>query len=333
MSGFGTFDDDETKITSLSEIRAQGNQDPVSHHAYLIFLAGSDIGRIYRLEEGETVIGRSRSAEVCFDDDSISRRHCVLRRTDEAVEIEDLESSNGTFVNGMRVTKLILQDGDKIRIGDSTILKFTFHDQLEENFQRQMYDAALRDGLTKAFNKRYCEDLLDKEIGYARRHGTPLSLLFLDLDYFKQVNDQHGHVTGDEVLEQLSALVQSMLRSEDTFARWGGEEFAIVVRGIALEQAGILAERLRAAVESMSFVCAGKTLKLTVSIGVAQYEKGFRTMRDFVSAADSALYAAKAAGRNQVLLKERSSAEDEGPPSAITSMRLHVEGEPEGESS
>ena len=299
--------DEETKITLLSELEDELGGDPVRHHAYLISLAGGDIGQIFKLESGEATIGRSRGVAISLDDDSISRQHCRVTRQRDTVEIEDLGSSNGTYVNGMPVSKLVLQDGDKIRIGDTTILKFTFHDELEENFQRHMYNAALRDGLTKAFNKRYCEDQLDKEMAYAERHRTPLCLLFLDLDHFKKINDQHGHVIGDDVLVQLASLVQSMLRSEDVFSRWGGEEFAIITRGISVDDAGILAERLRVAAESAIFCSGEAEIAVTMSIGVAAYEPHYKVVRDFVAAADSALYAAKSGGRNRVLLKEVSA--------------------------
>lgn len=299
--------DDETKITLLSEIKAEIDGDPVRHHAYLISLAGPGIGQIFKLESGEAVIGRSRGVAVSLDDDSISRQHCRVTRRRDTVEIEDLGSSNGTYVNGMRVSQLVLQDGDKIRIGDTTILKFTFHDELEENFQRHMYNAALRDGLTKAFNKRYCEEQLDKEMAYAERHGTPLCLLFLDLDHFKKINDRYGHVVGDDVLVQLASLVQSMLRSEDVFSRWGGEEFAIITRGISIDDAGLLAERLRVATELATFCSGDAEIPVTMSIGVAAYELQHKITRDLVAAADSALYAAKAGGRNRVLLKEASA--------------------------
>jgi diguanylate cyclase (GGDEF)-like protein len=305
--GSGMFDDDETKLTVLAELGVSGSDDdPVRHHAYLILLAGNDIGQIFKIEPGDAVLGRSRGAQICLDDDSISRNHCRIRRKGELIEIEDLGSSNGTYVNGMRVSNLVLQDGDKIRVGDTTILKFTFHDELEESFQRHMYNAALRDGLTKAFNKRYCEDQLDKEIGYARRHGSALCVLFIDLDYFKKVNDHHGHVVGDDVLVQLAALIQSMLRSEDIFARWGGEEFAVITRGVSLANAGVLAERLRSAVDAAAFHSGEVEIAVTISIGVAAYEEHHKAVRDLVAAADSALYAAKFAGRNRVLLKELS---------------------------
>ena len=196
-----------------------------------------------------------------------------------------------------------LRDGDKIRVGETTILKFTFHDRLDESFQQKMYNAALRDPLTKAYNKKYFVDQLGVEIAYAKRHRTPLSLVIFDLDHFKRINDTYGHVAGDMVLMELAELVQAMLRTEDVFARYGGEEFAIILRGIALSDAGVLAERLRAAVEQRPFVNSGQRLPVTVSVGVAEFDEQVEDSIGLVEAADGALYAAKQSGRNKVLLK------------------------------
>jgi diguanylate cyclase (GGDEF)-like protein len=299
--------DDETESTKVVPsglgLSEELQREVARDHAYVILLTGNDVGRIFRLEEGEHTIGRSHRADIRLDDDSISRIHCKLCLRAREVDIEDTGSSNGTYVNGERVTVQRLADGDKIRVGETTILKFSFQDRLEENFQRHMYNAALRDALTKSFNRRYFLDQLDKELNYAKRHQTELSLIMIDIDHFKNVNDTYGHVAGDEVLVQLASLAQSMLRTEDVFARYGGEEFAIIARGITLDHGGMLAERLRGAVEAATFTAGGRTLKVTLSLGVAAVHPGVTTPEELIAAADAALYAAKTAGRNRVLLK------------------------------
>ena len=157
--------------------------------------------------------------------------------------VEDMGSTNGTFCNGIKIDRRELADGDKIMVGSSTILKFTYHDYLDEVFQRQMYESALRDGLTKVFNKKYFTDYLEKEFAFAARHGGPLALIFLDIDYFKKINDTHGHPAGDFVLAELSQMMATLLRTEDVLARFGGEEFTILCRGSDLSGAKIVAER------------------------------------------------------------------------------------------
>ena len=153
-------------------------------------------------------------------------------------------------------------------VGSSTILKFTYHDYLDEVFQRQMYESALRDGLTKVFNKKYFTDYLEKEFAFAARHGGPLALIFLDIDYFKKINDTHGHPAGDFVLAELSQMMTTLLRTEDVLARFGGEEFTILCRGSDLSGAKIVAERVRKAVEERKFSFGGKDIPVTVSLGV-----------------------------------------------------------------
>ena len=145
-----------------------------------------------------------------------------------------------------------LNDGDKIQLGRTTILRFTYHDRLDESFQKQMFDSALRDGLTGAYNKRYFLDRLESELKFALRHRTPLSLLMLDLDHFKRVNDTHGHPVGDRVLKAFADTIHRSIRNEDVFARYGGEEFAIISRATPLARASVLGERLRRATSALA---------------------------------------------------------------------------------
>ncbi len=302
MTKPGNDDLETTRVSSIEQLRAELKKRSERNRAYLIVLAGADVGKMFKLDDGEITLGRSSRADVRIDDDSISRFHAKLHLTGHEVQIEDLGSSNGTLVNGEKVTRDALKDGDKIRLGETTILKFTFHDKLDESFVQKMYDAALRDPMTGVYNKKYLLDQLGEEVSYARRHRTKLSLILLDLDHFKSVNDTYGHIAGDHVLIQSTAVIQALLRTEDVFARYGGEEFCLVLRGISVEDAGIVAERIRMAIEAHVFRCDETELRVTVSIGVAQYD-GASEPDGLIEAADSALYAAKRAGRNRVLLK------------------------------
>ena len=293
-----------TKVSSLAELQQELASRTQSNRAVLLVLAGSNVGKTYNLAEGETFLGRGQNATIRLNDDGISRRHARLVQTGGLVRIEDLQSANGTLVNGEAVTQQPLADGDKIRLGSTTILKFTYSDQLDENFQQQMYDAALRDPLTGAFNRKHLLDYLETEIAYARRHRSALSLVMFDVDHFKRVNDTWGHVAGDTVLVKISKLSIATLRIEDVFARYGGEEFCVVCRGVSLPQAGILGERLRVMVEQAAFEHDGTRMPVTISVGVAAHpEIPVENATQLIAGADEALYQAKRGGRNRVLLK------------------------------
>ena len=294
--------DDTTRMAPAQEA---GGAEAQPAAACLVVLSGSNVGEMYRLEKDQVVIGRGDKVDLRLVDDGISREHVRLSKEEGRIILEDLGSTNGTYCNGQRVTRQPLSEGDKILIGSTTILKFSYQDKLDEMFQRQMSESALRDGLTRAFNKRYFTDRIESEFQYAIRHRTPLSLIFLDIDHFKRINDQHGHQAGDHVLAQLSTLVMSMLGEEETFARYGGEEFAIVARGVELEAAVELSERLRAAVEAHPFKFGSTSLPVTISVGVARAPgPGMAASGDLVARADEAMYAAKRSGRNRVCSSE-----------------------------
>jgi two-component system cell cycle response regulator len=291
--------DDTTRMAPAPEVPVEvEGQSPA---ACLVVLSGSSVGEMYRLEKDQVVLGRGDKVDLRLIDDGISREHAQILRQGGQLFLEDLGSTNGTYCNGERVTRHPLAEGDKILIGSTTILKFSYQDRLDEMFQRQMSESALRDGLTRAFNKRYFSERIDSEFQYANRHRTPLSLIFIDIDHFKRINDVHGHQTGDYVLTQLATLLMSMLGEEEVFARYGGEEFAIIARGSALEAAGALSERMRAAVEGHPFSHDGIPIPVTVSVGVASAPAaGLGSASSLVARADETMYAAKRAGRNRV---------------------------------
>lgn len=273
--------------------------------AYLMVLAGSNVGEMYKLDK-PLILGRGQVADIRVSDEGISRQHARVRPSDDGVEVEDLESTNGTFVNGARISgRAFLKDGDKIQLGSTTILKFSYQDQLEEQFQKQMYESALRDGLTKLFNRRYFLDRLENEFAYVQRHRTALALLIFDIDFFKKINDTHGHPAGDYVLTALAAGLSRSVRTEDVFARYGGEEFVFLCRGIDLSGGARFAERMREAVLSHQFVYEGQRISVTISIGVAAVpDPRINEPPQLISLADEALYQAKAQGRNRVVAAE-----------------------------
>jgi diguanylate cyclase (GGDEF)-like protein len=272
--------------------------------AYLIVLAGTNIGEMFKLGERGLVLGRGAGSDVSLVDDEVSRRHALVHVVDGETWVEDSGSRNGTFVNGERIERRRLADGDKIQIGSTTILKFSYQDHLEEGFQRRIFESALRDGLTRAFNRKYFLDRLESEFRFATRHHAPLSLLLLDLDHFRELNDAHGHVAGDHVLAMFARKIHDSIRNEDVFARYGGEEFAILCRALGGRNAAAFAERLRAAIEALEIPFEGAVLRATVSIGVAELSAAaLAEPNALIAAADEALIAAKRGGRNRVSAK------------------------------
>jgi len=300
------FDDDDSETTGVtSAVVLPPEMQRDAKVAYLVVLAGSNVGEMHKIETAETVIGRAEGTAIRLLDNGVSRRHARIIELNGQVLIEDMQSANGTLVNGEMIQTRVLNDGDKIRLGSTTMLKFTYQDKLDESFQQQMYDAALRDGLTGVFNKKYFTDRLDTEFAYAQRHKTMLSLVMFDVDHFKKVNDTYGHLAGDEVLVQLARTAQKLIRTEDVITRYGGEEFAIICRGIPLINTGVLAERVRAGIEQAKIKFRDERLPITISVGVsALNESPATTPAELVAAADEALYEAKNGGRNRVCLKK-----------------------------
>jgi diguanylate cyclase (GGDEF)-like protein len=277
-----------------------------SIRATVTIMSGLDAGRSVTIHTDSLTVGRGSGTDLCVDDPGISRRHARVRRGDDgAFYVEDLGSTNGTFVSGRRTAVSRLVSGDYIQLGATLLLRFVVTDSVDETLRQQVYESSIRDPLTRAHNRKYLADRLETEVAHARRSGEPLSLLMIDVDHFKNVNDRHGHLVGDRVLCFIAAQVQQHIRVEDTLARYGGEEFVVLARGSAIEEATQLAERLRAAIEDLNFAAGGAALPITVSIGVA----GFCELDPaddstaLVALADARLYHAKMAGRNRVVAK------------------------------
>jgi diguanylate cyclase (GGDEF)-like protein len=276
-------------------------------HAYLLTLAGPQFGEVFPLApDRDLLLGRRDDADVQIRDDGVSRRHATLRVEGEGVVVTDLGSANGTYVDGKRVPEVRIADGARIQVGGHTTLKFIWADELEALYQMRLAEGALQDPLTGLYNRRHLDERLASELAAGQRHGRALSLLMIDIDHFKQVNDDRGHLAGDEALKMVAFVLRGAVRKEDVLARYGGEEFVVIARETPLDGARALAERIRRAVEKSRFAWQGAELGVTVSVGVtvaeglAEFVPG-RTERELVEAADRALYLAKQQGRNRVV--------------------------------
>lgn len=291
---------DNTLVMKVEDILSEPMK-PRSKNC-LIVVAGRNVGQILPLRKSRLTLGRGVECDVRIEDPGISRRHArIVGDAEGAIQIIDLDSTNGTYVNGRRIQARNLSDGDKIQLGPDTIFKFSYQDQIEEQYQRRLYQSATQDGLTQLYNRKYFLDRLTTDFNHAARHSRPLSAALVDVDFFKAINDTHGHLAGDMVLRRLADALLEATRDEDLVARWGGEEFAIIYRDADRARATICGERVRRLVEKTRFVYQEKIIPVTVSIGIATLDgNNLQDVEQLMRTADEYLYLAKNNGRNRV---------------------------------
>lgn len=260
------------------------------------------------LAAGVTTIGREVTCDIEVVDDFISRHHATLELDDAGCWVVDHDCRNGTFVNDERIERRKLVAGDHIRIGNQ-IFKYLSADHPETQYHEAVYQMMTSDGLTSIANRRYFDDSFHRELARCVRHNRPIAVLLLDIDHFKRVNDLYGHLIGDECLKELCQRVRATVRTDDLFARIGGEEFALVLSETGREEALLVAERVRARIEAEPFAVARRLeVPLTVSIGVAHSDEAIlRSTEEFLADADAQLYAAKNSGRNRVCAPARGA--------------------------
>jgi len=263
---------------------------------------GPDIGRRIPLLNAQYIVGRDSEAGFVVGRSSVSRQHARLYLADDGNWwVEDLNSTNGTFVNETRIKLQKLADSDQVRFGDA-IYKFLWGSNIESAYHEAIHNMAIQDGMTGIHNKRYFTEFLDREIAVCSRHGHPLTLVMFDVDHFKKVNDTHGHLAGDAVLKDLAARIRPRIRREDLFARYGGEEFACVLPSTALPGGIVFAEHLRTLIAERPCQFENLSISFTISIRVTTLHR--ETGVDpaaLIKRADENLYVAKRGGRNRVV--------------------------------
>jgi two-component system, cell cycle response regulator len=293
-----TQPDTEKKVTAI-------------HSAYMLVVSGGIPGTMVELSEQGTTLGRSAECSFQISDITVSREHAVIM-IDEmgSVQIRDQGSTNGTFLNGKRIhaRRLVeLADGDRVQLGTKIVLKLVRLDPNDEQFQREMFERTVRDPLTGLYNRAYLLNQIGVLAERSASQGIGLAVLMLDIDHFKQINDRHGHLAGDDVLRQVAAVIRESTRSEDLVARFGGEEFVVVLPVSVPDLAAERAERIRSNLAERTVIAEGTTLRVTASIGMAFAAPGrSRNEMALIMTADEALYQAKADGRNRVVFGHRA---------------------------
>lgn len=258
------------------------------------------MGNRFALNGAPVVLGRGEDCEVQIDEQSVSRRHARVELGTDSFVVADLQSTNGTFVNDAPVIRAKMTDGDYLRVGNC-IYRFLCGGNVEAQYHEEIYRLTIIDALTGAHNRRSMLEFLDRELSRSARHIRPMALLMIDIDHFKKVNDDLGHLGGDVILRELTAIISATIRKEDLFARYGGEEFGLVLVETGPKEAREVADRVREAVAAKPLVCDGKPVPLTISLGLATTCGDAEvTVNEIIRRADDKLGQAKAEGRNRV---------------------------------
>jgi len=293
-----TTREEKTRVSQISKIADKRLAGGIP---CFVQIYGKDIGRKYPLDKVQTTIGRGPDNGIVCDMDNVSRTHCKIYAGAGGSYIEDMGSTNGSFVNDEELTarrKLI--NGDFIKVG-GVIFKYIDGDNIEQLYYEEIYRMAIIDGLTQTYNKRYFIEFIDRELARCQRYNRPLTLVMFDLDHFKKINDEYGHLAGDYVLKRMANGIQAKnIRKEECFARYGGEEFAIVLPDTPKQNGAILAEKIRAMVQDTKFEFEANVIPVTISMGVSEMTKT-DTVDSFIQRADDKLYEGKQGGRNRVV--------------------------------
>ena len=291
-----TPSEEETRVTHIANL--SNMKRPTD--ACLVQIYGPELGRRYPLDRPQVTVGRELSNDIVVELDNVSRRHCMFAALEGKVFLRDMGSTNGTLLNDQVIEQeTALRSSDLIKAGGA-IFKFLYGDDVETQYHEEIYRLTIVDGLTQVSNKRFFLEFLEREMARCHRYGRALSLVIFDLDHFKKVNDEFGHLAGDFVLQEVASLARERIRHEECLARFGGEEFAVVMPESGPEKVRIFAEKLLRLVGEHDFRYEGRKLPVTLSIGVADMSSEMTEPGHFIKAADAQLYRAKREGRNRV---------------------------------
>ena len=286
--------------STFSASTEEKQNEVASLDPYLVILSGKDQGKQYRLHRQFNTIGRNNDTDIRISDSKVSRKHGVIIIYPDCIVLEDHQSTNGCYVNDIRVDRQVIEPATRIRLG-STMMKIEYKHSNEVASENELFKAANTDALTNISNRRAFMIRAQEEISFCKRNNAKLAIVMCDVDHFKHTNDNFGHQAGDLVLKELAEILHVQMRKEDMLARFGGEEFIMLLRSTDVDSVSMWAERIREKVERSSFVFEGITIPTTLSIGICSMKgEKITTLDDLIKKADDALYQAKKNGRNRV---------------------------------
>jgi diguanylate cyclase (GGDEF)-like protein len=279
-------------------------QDKEREDVLLLVLGGPEAGKRFLVKPPGGVLGRQPGCVIQLEDPDISRRHALLEFTgDGRVMITDLGSKSGVFVNGARIARAEIFDGNNLQVTNDTVLRVRFQDPAETELLDELWVGNIKDSVTALPNRRYLSQRLGQELAYARRHSEPLSVVMLDIDDFHKVNEADGRAAGDALLRAIAELLRGGSRAEDVVGRYGSDQYLVVLRGTGEAEAKVYAERMRKSCRSRTFDVGDVPLRISLSVGVASFQPGGPEVEDLqklLDRADSAVYRAKSGGKNRV---------------------------------
>jgi two-component system cell cycle response regulator len=273
-------------------------QDKEHEDVSLLVLGGPDQGKRVLVKPPGGVLGRQPGCVIQIRDPNISRRHALLEFTsDGRVMLTDLGSRNGVFINGARISRAEVFDGNNVQISNETVLRVRFQDPAETELLDELHGANIKDNVTGLPNRRYLTRRLAQELSYARRHSEPLAVVLIDIDEFHRVNEVDGQAAGDALLRELAKVVREDARLEDVVTRYGSDQFVVVMRKTDAAHAMIFAGRVCEAVRGRTYDVGDVPIRASVSCGIASHEPAvsdIKEVRELLDHADAAVYHAKA---------------------------------------
>jgi diguanylate cyclase (GGDEF)-like protein len=282
--------------------RSSAAVPPTLNQACLVHIypAGPQMGSRFCLASESIIVGRDFDCQIRLDDGSVSRRHAIIQSEGNEHAVIDLQSTNGTFVNGWRVERRRLKDGDYLHTGN-IICRYLAGGNVEAQYHEEIRRLTAIDPLTDVQNRRSLIETLGHELANAARYRRPLAFALFDVDHFKSINDEFGHLCGDFTLRELTREIKLVIRQQDTLGRYGGEEFGIVLPDTHPHEAMATIERLRLHVESHRFRYEDQMFSVTISAGLSAISgEDWITTHEVIHQADDFLRRAKEHGRNRV---------------------------------
>ncbi|MBM75565.1 MAG: hypothetical protein CMK59_09190 [Proteobacteria bacterium] len=273
-------------------------------HIAIQVVAGRDMLSFFVIKPNSHVlIGREEHAELRLLDRAVSTRHAMINCSENgSLTIIDLASTNGTFVNDLRVDRASLQTGDYLEIGDVALRVMSLSENELQHLKRvssRLKDAN-KDPLTGLYRRNFLDEELPKLVARCELHNLPISCCFVDLDQFKPINDTFGHQVGDQVLINIARIIMLTVRDGDTCIRYGGDELVLIFPGITEATTVSVVNRIRHNIQKHDWTRIAPKLAVSASFGVST-RKVNESIEQWMYRADQAVYAAKTSGRNRVI--------------------------------